>query len=487
MSRQIRALVQGNVVAVIAVLSGVAVLVLWPSVATHLFQTQGLDPHGACLLWDPGLVGLHLTSDLLIGSAYLAISTTLVYLVYRARNAIPFHWVFLAFGTFIIACGTTHFMEVLTLWTPVYWLAGVVKAVTAIASVTTAVILPPLVPQALRLIQSARLSEQRQGQLATANSELDSQRRQLAAANAELAALYAASQQARDLLQGELDSRSHDVTALAAELAGRNRELAGTLATLQVREVALEQSVSAAEGAIRARDEFLLVAAHELRTPITVLRGLAELHLRQLRKLGPPDPARLNRALETMASHTIKLSRLVDQLLDVSRVAGGRLTLDSRPTDLTQLVTEVVAARQNTLDPSHTLTISAPPGVTADVDALRLEQVLTNLLDNAVKYSPQGGPVEVALTQPTPTEIDIVVTDRGIGIPPEQRNAIFDRFYRAHAAEYYSGLGLGLYVSRQIIELHGGTIRAEFPTAGGTRFIVRLPTQPPTVPRGLEN
>jgi len=106
---------------------------------------------------------------------------------------------------------------------------------------------------------------------------------------------------------------------------------------------------------------------------------------------------------------------------------------------------------------------------------LRLEQVLTNLIDNAVKYSPEGGRVDVVLTQPSRHSVELSVRDYGLGIPADRRDQIFDRFYQAHDSNYRSGMGLGLYVCRQIVELHGGEIYAECPPDGGTRLVVRLP------------
>jgi len=122
----------------------------------------------------------------------------------------------------------------------------------------------------------------------------------------------------------------------------------------------------------------------------------------------------------------------------------------------------------------HTITLTAPASLEAHIDGLRLEQVLVNLLDNAVKYSPDGGAIEVSLTRQR-SSIEVAVRDHGLGIAPARREQIFERFYQAHAAGYRSGLGLGLYISRQIVEQHGGQIRAEFPRGGGTRFVVRLP------------
>jgi signal transduction histidine kinase len=123
------------------------------------------------------------------------------------------------------------------------------------------------------------------------------------------------------------------------------------------------------------------------------------------------------------------------------------------------------------------------PEVRAAVDALRLEQVIANLLDNALKFSPDGGRIEVELSTPTAGTVCLAVRDYGLGIPPERRGRIFDRFYQAHAEEHRSGLGVGLYVSRGIVQLHGGRIWAEFPPDGGTRFVVSLPTGMDGAPR----
>ena len=122
------------------------------------------------------------------------------------------------------------------------------------------------------------------------------------------------------------------------------------------------------------------------------------------------------------------------------------------------------------------MSVHAHASVKTLVDPLRLEQVLMNLIDNAIRYSPEGGSIEIEVAQPAPDRVRLAVRDHGIGIPPEKRAHIFDRFYQAHAGTHLVGLGLGLYISRQIVELHGGRIEAEFPPDGGTRFVVSLPT-----------
>lgn len=228
----------------------------------------------------------------------------------------------------------------------------------------------------------------------------------------------------------------------------------------------------AAEAALRVRDEFLSIAAHELRSPLTSLVGHTQLALRRLKKNGGLEPEQVTQALETMGAQAERLSRLVSRLLDTTRLESGKLTLEREPADLAALVAQVVAVAQ-TWSERHSMSVVAPPSLEAVIDPLRLEQVLTNLLDNAVKYCPDGGPIEVTLIRVDEGTVELAVRDHGPGIPDGQRGQIFERFYQAPGAG--SGLGLGLYVSRQIVELHGGELHADCPPDGGTRFAVRLP------------
>src|SRR5689334_12144265 len=131
----------------------------WPALRALILNSNYL-PHRYCYLAQPGLVWTHVVSDMLIGLAYVAISFTLAYMVYKGRRDIPFHWMFLAFGLFIVACGGTHFVETLTVWVPVYVFSAAVKIFTALASISTAVILPFTVPRVLSLVQKAKASEE---------------------------------------------------------------------------------------------------------------------------------------------------------------------------------------------------------------------------------------------------------------------------------------------------------------------------------------
>ncbi len=234
------------------------------------------------------------------------------------------------------------------------------------------------------------------------------------------------------------------------------------------------QSRGEAEAALRLRDEFLSIASHELRTPLATLNGYAQLALRRLARDGQFDPARVVEALQAITSQADKLNSLLNQLLDISRLELGKLALEPRRTDVVALVEQVVVGAR-ARDGAHTIALTGLQSQEAQVDPLRLEQVLTNLLDNAMKYSPEGGPIEVVVSRTADHALDISIRDHGLGIPPEKRARIFERFYQAHGNGHKSGMGLGLYVSRDIVELHGGEITAEFPADGGSRFVVRLP------------
>lgn len=243
--------------------------------------------------------------------------------------------------------------------------------------------------------------------------------------------------------------------------------------------VAIENArlYQATQEALAAREEFLSVAAHELKTPVTNVRGFTELALRQYRRERGPDPERVQRALAALDRESGRLAHLVGQLLDISRLESDRLALDLVPTDLVRLVRDVAAGAQlGTTE--HTIRLHSPEEVVAIVDPLRIEQLLSNLLSNAIKYSPSGGPIDVDLGRPAPDRVRLAVRDRGIGVPAAQQAHLFERYYRGRPGDRVAGLGLGLYISRQIVTMHGGEIALETPEDGGSRFVVTLPVGP---------
>lgn len=235
----------------------------------------------------------------------------------------------------------------------------------------------------------------------------------------------------------------------------------------------------AAEAATQARDDFLSVAAHELKTPLTGLRATAQIIAHKLKKSEIEAPPWLSNGLRAVDAQSARLARLIGQLLDVTRLDQSKLTLERPATNITTLVEHLVtsfAARTT----RHRITLTAAREVIADVDPESIEQVVSNLLDNALKYSPDGGHICVEVRWIDEEHIFIAVRDHGIGIPLERRASIFERFYQAHADDHRSGLGLGLYISQQIVTQHDGEIIVEFPPDGGTRFVVRLPVHAPS-------
>jgi PAS domain S-box-containing protein/excisionase family DNA binding protein len=259
-------------------------------------------------------------------------------------------------------------------------------------------------------------------------------------------------------------------SAIARDISER-RQLELEREELLVRE---QQARAASEAAVRVRDEFLSIASHELRSPLATVKGHAQMALRRLDRDGQLEPKRATEAFQAIASQSDKLNRLIDQLLNVSRLENGKLQLERQTMDVVAVVEQVVSNALARCD-GHLISLVAPHSIAAEVDPLRLEQVLTNLLDNAIKYSPEGGGIEVEVSRPLADALAIAIRDHGPGVPPEKRSLIFERFYQAHGNGHKAGLGLGLYVSRQIAELHGGTITAEFPSDGGSRFVVALP------------
>jgi PAS domain S-box-containing protein len=244
---------------------------------------------------------------------------------------------------------------------------------------------------------------------------------------------------------------------------------------------AAQQARAAAEeagSALRLRDEFLSVAAHELKTPVTSVRGLADWVLRAADRGKDLDPERQHRALVMIHRQTEHLSRLITQLLETTRLEAGHLYMDLQIADLTPLIHHVVEQAQAQSD-EHAIVVSAPPTLRATVDPFRFEQVVTNLLANAIKYSPDGGQIDVELAEPRPGIVRLRVRDRGLGVPLEEQERIFERFYQAHLNSHRSGLGLGLHLSREIVARHGGRLWVETPPDGGSRFVAELPAAVP--------
>jgi signal transduction histidine kinase len=230
--------------------------------------------------------------------------------------------------------------------------------------------------------------------------------------------------------------------------------------------------------AVRVRDTFLAIAAHELKTPLTSLK----LQIRLLQKSergngGAMSVQELENAVEMIGRQATRLQALIENLLDVVKITSGRMNLDREPVDLRHVVTDIVG---------HLPVNHSRPDIVVDAhavvglwDRVRLESVVANLVSNAVKFG-EGKPIKISVSC-NQTVARIIVTDQGIGIPPEEQARIFDKFERAVSERHYGGFGLGLWIVRQIVEAHGGCIQVMSEAGEGSTFVVELPLSLETV------
>ena len=280
----------------------------------------------------------------------------------------------------------------------------------------------------------------------------------------------------------ELNESLQDRVAQAtAELQARVRDLDAARTELQTSYEKLQELD-------KLKSQFLSIASHELKTPITAMSGFVQIAVRRIkRRLGAGRPNEVDwkkeeetllEQLEVVQRQTGKLARLVDELLDVSRIESGRLELRVVDVDLPELVAEVMR-RHQLMATKHDLRLHYDPDRKLNVrgDRDHLEQVLNNLIGNAMKYSPDGGAIEVTVSRAGEQEIEFSVVDHGIGIRPAELARVFGLFYRSpdRNARDVGGMGLGLYITKEIVDRHNGRIWAESDVGHGTTFHVALP------------
>jgi signal transduction histidine kinase len=409
---------------------------------------SGFLPHGYCYLWNPPLLWTHVVSDVLIGGSYVVISVALAYLVHRARRDIPFSVVFVAFGLFIITCGLTHFMEVWTLWNPIYWASGGVKAVTAVASVATAAAMPVTVPQVLTTLRDAKLSRERE------------------LAHARAVAL----EEQNELLQAqamELEIQTEAARELARELEDANQRLRDAL-------VEAEAARGRAEAADQAKSDFLATMSHELRTPLNAIIGYEQLLEDEI--LGPVTPPQKEplRRIGTSAQH---LLGLIDQVLTFAQTEAGAERVRPEPLRVAEVVQAVLPMVEPAIRAKGLAfqVRAADEELRMETDGGKLRQILLNLLSNAAKFTEAG---RVGLEVDSEGDaVRFVVRDTGIGISEENLPRVYDAFWQVEHARNrsYEGTGLGLAVTHRLVTLLGGTVAIESVLGGGTVVTVRLP------------
>jgi signal transduction histidine kinase/ActR/RegA family two-component response regulator len=379
-----------------------------------LISSPGFMPHGHCYLWQPDTLWLNVGSDGLIAASYFAIPLSLYYFVRRRRSDINFPWLLLMFAAFIFLCGSTHLMEIWTVWNPDYRLAGALKLLTGLVSLATALALFRLAPTAMKLRTPRQLQEQ------------------VRARTAELA---------------ELNSRLHE------EIAARDR------AHAQLRELDAR------------KDEFLATLAHELRNPLAPV-----LNAVKILGMDGTGEQRQRWGREVIARQATRMGLLLDDLLNVSRITRGRLDLKPETVGLESLVSMAVETSAPLIEAKrHTLAVTLGAATDIHADPLRLSQALSNLLTNAAKFTPPGGNIRLE-TRLQAQFLDIAVSDDGAGFDPQAAPQLFEMFSQAHRASGADGLGIGLALVKGLAELHGGSVHAESPGVGmGATFTIRLP------------
>lgn len=268
------------------------------------------------------------------------------------------------------------------------------------------------------------------------------------------------------------DGRNRAIAELQRKAAVLERELEKK----RLSEAELRESEARLQAAIRARDEFLSIASHELKTPLTALILQTQLKKHKIVKgdLAVLQPASIVDFVDSTNRQLGRLGRLIDDMLDISRIAYGTLVLERSRMDLGLLVRDVLGGlAQEIAGSGSELRISVESAIEGEWDRSRIEQVVSNLISNAIKYG-KGKPIEVAVTLHEGVA-KLVVTDQGIGISKESLVRVFERFERAISANDVSGLGLGLYICRQIVEAHRGRIWGESELGQGSTFAVELP------------
>jgi signal transduction histidine kinase len=305
-----------------------------------------------------------------------------------------------------------------------------------------------------RIVAASMTSQVGQMQL-----EIYRRAQEIQAANDELRELNGRLERTRQLLQSELSSQTQDVEKLSLELVEQGRKLADALTDTRA--------------AVQARDEFLTIASHELRTPLTPLVltiDTLELALERDRVRTP----RIDERLKVARRQVERLSDLVEEILEVSRITAGRLQLELEECDLVEMIEHAVARVRDDTDGARCeIVVHAPPSLAGRWDRARLRHVVSNLLSNAIKYG-RAHTIEVTL-RATEQEATLQVRDKGIGISLEKLEKIFDCFERAVSTRNYGGFGIGLFITRSLVEAHGGTIAVESAQGEGTQFTLTLP------------
>ncbi len=409
------------------------------------FFSENFIPHGHCYLWKPELVSLHILSDVIIALSYYSIPLTLVYFV-RKRKDIPFKNIFLLFGAFIISCGTTHIVEVWTLWHPVYWLSGAIKAFTAIISFYTALTIIPLVPLALALASPA--------QLEAANKALQEENIERKRVEQEL-------REYKERLEELVKQRT-------TELAKANEQLQQEIIQRQHSQDKMAQLLKKVESANKELNDFAYVVSHDLKAP---LRGIGSLSEWLLADYADKFDEQGREFVNLLMNRVQKMQNLIDGILQYSRV--GRLQEESRQVNLNKVVADVI----DLLSPSENIQIEIANKLPiVYCEKTRIEQVFQNLLSNAIKFIDKSqGKILIDCTEDNDYWY-FSVADNGLGIEKQYFEIIFQIFQKLSSNKDDS-TGIGLALVKKIVEMYDGKVWVESEVGQGSTFFFTLKKQ----------
>ncbi|MBW4666922.1 MAG: GHKL domain-containing protein [Cyanomargarita calcarea GSE-NOS-MK-12-04C] len=405
----------------------------------NFFDSGNFIPHGHCYLWKPELVGLHILSDVLIALSYYSIPLTLVYFVNK-REDVPFKGIFLLFGAFIISCGTTHIMEVWTLWHPTYWLSGAMKALTALISLYTALTLVPLVPQALALPSPA--------QLEAANEALQNE-------NAERKRVEKELWEYKERLEELVEQRT-------SELAKTNDQLQQEVIQRKQSQERMGQLLKEIKSANQELNDFAYIVSHDLKAP---LRGISSLSEWLLSDYADKFDSEGRELVNLMIARVQKVYNLIDGILKYSRV--GRVSEEKRAVNLNDVVKDVIEL----ICPLDNIKIEIANELPViSCEKTRMEQLYQNLISNAIKFmdKPQGKITIACIEENDYWKLS--VADNGPGIEQQHFARIFKIFQKISNNKDSDSTGIGLSLVKKIVEMYGGNVWVESEVGQGSTF-----------------